>query len=107
VIETAEHRESMLAVTHHRLMTVYPKRTTQTQIANGFQDAGFAAAVFTVQQIERRREADRRRRQIAEIFSLKFYKRHRKANSKARGKEAKKTPGKRKGQRYLPSVTLP
>lgn len=76
-IEAAKYGELALAVTDHRLVSTDTKRTSETQIPDGFQHAGFSTAIFTVKKIDGRREADRRRREVAEVFRLQFNERHR------------------------------
>lgn len=72
-IQTSEHRELLLAMTDHRLMSADPKRPPQPQITNCLQNTCLAAAIFAVQQIEGRRETDRGRGQVPEVLSLEFY----------------------------------
>lgn len=48
MIQPAKDRDSLFTMTHHRLMPIHPKGSSQTKIANRFQNAGLAAAVLSV-----------------------------------------------------------
>ena len=55
-LQAPEHRKAISTMTDHRLVPVYPERTTKTQITDCFEKAGFTAAVLAIDQVERGRE---------------------------------------------------
>src|SRR6056297_3586340 len=84
-INTAEHRQLFLAVADHSLMPTHPERATETKITNSLKNAGFAAAVFTEQQIDRGGKVNRGAREIAKMFCLQFNQRHKSMKSLVSG----------------------
>jgi hypothetical protein len=72
LIEAAKHRELLLAMSHHGLMPRNAERPPKTKIANGFQHTAFATAIGAINQVKRRGEGDRIRRQVPEVLCLKF-----------------------------------